>query len=221
MAARRTYAVLAFLVVLMALGSWGMTTMFSRSRESPLIGETKGPVPRVGSVNDRLDGIERRIAALGLQQQMLAARAVGASPTTGPQPSHSAADVPRQNGRDIGDGLRRAFETEPVDSSWSGFATEALRSHVTAIFTDAAGTGGGSTSRIEECECRSSICRVRVVHSDQASYKIFQDAFSGNPAHRLPGNVDSVSFIERQSSDGLVAIIYTGREGTPLPIFPE
>ena len=77
-------------------------------------------------------------------------------------------------------------------------------------------------SRIDSIECRSTICRIRSVHPNQARSDEFLDrAVFPSEGSLWQGEV-AVGLVAQQPDDGAVIMVtYLGREGYHLPAVPD
>jgi hypothetical protein len=101
-----------------------------------------------------------------------------------------------------------AFTSEAIDRSWAPDARGELRQHLAALLP--------ASSSLRDVDCRSSICRVEMVHANAKESGAFvQKAFMGgkDSAWNGPGMVMPVQV----NSDGTVAVaVYLGRDDDSL-----
>ncbi|NOK13323.1 hypothetical protein [Corallococcus exercitus] len=97
-----------------------------------------------------------------------------------------------------------AFAEEPVDSDWSGRATqtlnETLRQHLP------------SGSRVKALDCRATLCRVELVHRSAAD----SGPFMMDGLRAWPGSI----FVASESQEGTdyVVTLIAAKEGTRPPL---
>jgi hypothetical protein len=101
------------------------------------------------------------------------------------------------------------FVAEPVDDSWAMPTRLALRDRLTSL-------SRSSSSSLRNIDCRSSICRVEVVHKDADASRQFTEKIFTDPDER-PWNGPGIITPPRSNPDGSLAVVmYLGREGTSL-----
>ncbi|WP_338274431.1 hypothetical protein [Corallococcus caeni] len=97
-----------------------------------------------------------------------------------------------------------AFAEEPVDSDWSGRATqtlnETLRQHLP------------SGSRVKALDCRATLCRVELVHRSAAD----SGPFMMDGLRAWPGSIFVAS--EAQEGTDYVVTLIAAKEGTRPPL---
>lgn len=101
------------------------------------------------------------------------------------------------------------FAGQPTDNAWAASTRQALHDRLTS-------RARSSSSSLRSIECRSSICRVEVVHQDAAASQQFGErAFTDADERAWNGPV--VITPPQANPDGsLVMVMYLGREGTSL-----
>jgi hypothetical protein len=141
------------------------------------------------------------------------APAVTAAP---PEPSDNASGDPTARDKRWDEEARaslasveEAFAAEPASGSWAVSTRLALRDRLTAL-------SRSSSSSVGDIDCRSSICRVEVVHRDaDASQHFAARAFTDPQEQAWNGPV--VLLPPQSNPDGSVAVVmYLWREGTSL-----
>lgn len=190
------------------------------------------------SRRDQVAALRSEIAGLHKQQERLAIEvarpalvvrtqiaAAAESSATAPSPAaqaatagpsgHDADDLTTRDRRWEDDAraslasIEAAFAAEPINDGWATSTRLALHDRLTAL-------SQASSSSLRDIDCRSSICRVEVVHRDiDASRQFTQKAFAdqeqqawNGPAFMLP---------QQSNPDGSLAVVmYLGREGTSL-----
>jgi type II secretory pathway pseudopilin PulG len=105
--------------------------------------------------------------------------------------------------------VENAFAAEPTNDAWAMPTRVALRDRMTAL-------SQASSSSLRGIDCRSSICRIEVVHRDADASRQFTDKAFTDPDERA-WNGPVILIPPRFDPDGSVAVVmYLGREGTPL-----
>jgi hypothetical protein len=133
--------------------------------------------------------------------------AVAPAPRAAAEPAAAAAPEPAPAAP--ADGAQR-FEAhlaavmagETDDRAWSGKMVARI---------DASFHGGGAFagSHVKSAVCKRTLCRVEIVHDDEAAHEHFLDAVTGTPPF------DSQGFVRPSPSGG--TLVYLAREGTRLP----
>lgn len=180
------------------------------------------------------DELEARVDALGMAERHLELRMVGqagaatrgGTPVAPPPPSPASTAAtsnrtPDEPAPDEGTSalpspdpatlvrtLDQAFATEALDAPWSAATDSAMRGRLATL------TNGHSALR--SLECRSSMCRLEVVHDDaQQSSEFAQHAFTGEGAPLWVGTYVQTRLATPDGKQATVA--YLVREGRELP----
>lgn len=101
------------------------------------------------------------------------------------------------------------FSSEPTDGAWASKARGDVSNHLAALLP--------ATSSLRQVECRSTICRVEVVHPSVEVSRNFVEQSFGLSSNSRVWNGAFMIEPETPNSDGtLASVIYLGREGTQL-----
>jgi hypothetical protein len=99
-----------------------------------------------------------------------------------------------------------ALQQESADGVWSIQAAEALRE---ALANEAL-----SGTTVQDINCRSTLCRLQVVHDNREQQALFEHDFSFKVGQLLPR---MMTHSEEQTDGTISATIYLAREGNELP----
>ena len=101
-----------------------------------------------------------------------------------------------------------AFASETIDRFWAPDTTRELQDQLTALLP--------ASSSLREVDCRSSLCRVEIVHPDaEASNAFIQRTFMEHKEQTWDG--PGMVMPAQMNSDGTVVVaVYLGREGDSL-----
>jgi hypothetical protein len=99
-----------------------------------------------------------------------------------------------------------ALQRETPSDVWSVQATEALR--------EALASEEFAATTVHEIDCRSTLCRLQVVHEDPIQQALFQNSFTFKVGPLLP----KMMMHTDELGDGTIsATLYLAREGHALP----
>lgn len=99
-----------------------------------------------------------------------------------------------------------ALQQESADGVWSIQAMDALG--------QALGSEKFSSTKVQDMECRATLCRLEVVYADQEQQMRFEQHFSFKVGQLLPR---MMMHSEEQTDGTISAAIYLAREGHELP----
>jgi hypothetical protein len=99
-----------------------------------------------------------------------------------------------------------ALQQESADGVWSIQAAEALRE---ALASEAL-----SGTAVQDIDCRSTLCRLQVVHDNREQQALFEHGFSFKVGQLLPR---MMMHSEEQTDGTISATMYLAREGNELP----
>ncbi|MGH8487678.1 MAG: hypothetical protein ACREXS_02070 [Gammaproteobacteria bacterium] len=98
------------------------------------------------------------------------------------------------------------LQQESADGVWSIQAMDALG--------QALGSEEFSSTKVQDMECRATLCRLEVVYADQEQQMRFEQHFSFKVGQLLPR---MMMHSEEQTDGTISAVIYLAREGHDLP----
>ncbi len=104
--------------------------------------------------------------------------------------------------------VEAAFVGELVDRSWASDAGRELRSRLRSQIAN--------TSSLRDVDCRSSLCRVEMIHPNaDTADEFIHKAFLSPEDRAWPG--PGMTLPPQENSDGtLTVVVYLGREGDSL-----
>ncbi|HEX2568047.1 MAG TPA: hypothetical protein VH877_00725, partial [Polyangia bacterium] len=208
-------------------GAWVDRAM-TRERHRAELARRDG---ELGALVRARDELEARVAVLELTRRHLEVRLEnragvvtrGGTPVAPPSPSPAVAASGAPEGPAAGEAakapaapepaavvqaLDRAFAAEPLDASWSAATDSAMRGRLATLTT--------GRSSVRSLECRSSLCRLEVVHDDAAQSSAFTErAFAGAEAPLWIGTYVQTRVATPDGKEATVA--YLVRGGRELP----
>lgn len=154
----------------------------------------------------RSEVIERAPAAMPAVDRESATAAPGDRP-----PEDAAARARRWEADDRANqaAVEQAFTAEPIDASWATSTRATLTDHLSAL-------SRMSSSAVGPVDCRSSICRVEVVHHDADGARRFADKAFTDPGERAWNGPVVIATPEIRGDGSVAMVMYLGREGTEL-----
>lgn len=169
---------------------------------------------RQADARDRIAGDNRALLAAVSSLQKTVDRRRQANPPTeepgGLDPDAEPRDAPRPppiTYEQSQAAVLAAYAKEAPDATWSRDAERKLDAVVRPHLP--------SGSRLSALECRNTMCRVEVVHSDPSAEATFlMEAFRGWPGSRFVAG-------EKEDHGALLITIIAAREGTEPPIAPR
>ena len=99
------------------------------------------------------------------------------------------------------------LQQEPVDNNWSMHTAETIQESLES--TEFTGTA------VQDVECRSTLCRLEIIHNDLENQEIFHRHFSLKVGQILP---KMVVHSEQQDNGEISSMIYMARSGHGLPV---
>ena len=130
-------------------------------------------------------------------------------PSSVAPPSNNSGDDPPSLHDQVAH-IDAVFFDQRQDQSWSRTAESKLTSALLPF-----AVGG---SRIQQLECRSTLCKVRAEHTTEAGFHAFAQHI-GQPGY---WHGAMVSMREPSSPSGTVAnVMYFSKEGQDMPVLPE
>lgn len=101
------------------------------------------------------------------------------------------------------------FAREATDAAWAAQARSRLEAQLPRV------TPAGS--HVRSLECRTSLCRLELVHDNRAAYReLVERAFLDTSHHIGEGPAFSAQ-LDTTSDGRLITVAYLGRRGQPLP----
>jgi hypothetical protein len=105
--------------------------------------------------------------------------------------------------------VEQAFTAEPTDAGWATATRGALVDHLNAV-------SRMSASALGAIDCRSSICRVEVVHHDAEGARQFAAKAFTDPSERAWNGPVVIATPELRADGSVAMVMYLGREGAEL-----
>lgn len=161
-----------------------------------------------GLTLERIDRVAADVTAAAVVSAPATAEPLSGAPSDGAADDINAATVPTPSDRS--DAIQAQMEShminDPFDARWAPVIEDTL--------TGALRQPGFSGSELVDIECRTTLCRLGLDHSDLDAEQIFLHRFMG-----AAGLTDAEAFYRRnEDADGRVRMtFYVARDGGRLP----
>jgi len=132
-----------------------------------------------------------------------------------PEPTAVEEESPPENGEETEQmaaqqqALEDKFYAESMDGAWASMAQRNTRSQLLSLLPP--------TSFLRDVDCRSSMCRVDVLHPNEAASRRFIDQAFGQNSDGSVWNGPTRMMPVTANSDGtLLSVVYLGRDADSL-----
>jgi hypothetical protein len=152
--------------------------------------------------------VERTSVVPAVAQHMDDEKPSGERNATAPA-GHEAKAPPADFDLAVKTAVEAGFASETRDQAWSATARLRLSEAVTRLLPEGSG--------VRDIDCRSTLCRIELSHSDPNAERGFMEKAIHDPEGGFGNGPGYVSRSEPAADGTFVEVIYLAREGATLP----